>query len=168
MAEWVIERLDASHERAEFHCGHPTLDSYLRTLVSQFERRRLGRTFVAVEAGASRVAGYYTLAAGSFDASNLPAAERKKLPRHPIPTIHLGRLAMDKAFQGQRLGETLLFHALRSALEVSEQVGAFAVDVMAIDDGAAAFYRNYGFIPFQDNPRHLHLPMRSVERLLTG
>ena len=68
-----------------------------------------------------RVAGYYTLAAGSFDVSCLPAAEHKKWPRHPLPTVHLGRLAVDRACRGKRLGETLLFHALHAALGLSEQ-----------------------------------------------
>ena len=79
MAEWVIERLGAAHERAEFCCGKPPLDTFLRTLAGQYEKRRLGRTFVATEPGSTRVAGYYTLAAGSFDVSCLPAAVRKKL-----------------------------------------------------------------------------------------
>jgi hypothetical protein len=76
-SEWTIERLSKEHDRAAFSCGQPTLDGLLRTLVSQYEKRRLGRTFVATEPGQERVAGYYTLAAGSFDASCLPAALRR-------------------------------------------------------------------------------------------
>ena len=40
------------------------LDAFIRQLVTQYERRRLGRTFVATEAGSARVSGNYTLAAG--------------------------------------------------------------------------------------------------------
>src|SRR5262249_45560900 len=115
MAEWVIERLRPEHERTAFACGQPLLDTFLRTLASQYEKRRLGRTFVATEPEAKQVAGYYTLAAGAFDVGCLPEAVRKKLPKHPVPTVHLGRLAVDQAFRGRRLGETLLFHALHAA-----------------------------------------------------
>lgn len=138
---------------------------YLATLVSQYEKRRLGRTFVATEPGRSQVAGYYTLAAGAFDLSCLPQKDRQKLPKHPVPTVHLGRLAVDRAFRGKRLGETLLFHALRTALTTSETVGAFAVDVCPIDDEARAFYQKYGFVPLEDNPSHLYLPMRTVQAM---
>ena len=162
MAEWVIERLKSSHERAEFSCGQPSLDGFLRTLVSQYEKRRLGRTFVATEPGQTRVAGYYTLAAGSFAVSVLPAAERKKLPQHPVPMIHLGRLAVDTAYRGQGLGETLLVHALRTALGISEKLGTFAVDVQAIDEEAQRFYRKYGFLALADDPLHLYLPMKAI------
>jgi GNAT superfamily N-acetyltransferase len=168
MAEWVIQRLRPIHERADFSCGQPLLDAFLHTLVTQYEKRRLGRTFVATRPDETRVAGYYTLAAGTFNVSFLPPAIRKRLPRHPLPTVHLGRLAVDQAHRGQRLGETLLFHALRAALEVSEKLGAFAVDVWAIDDAARAFYRKYGFLPLEDDPLHLYLPMKTVEAMLAS
>jgi GNAT superfamily N-acetyltransferase len=165
MAEWVIQRLTPAHDRTLFSCGKAPLDTFLVTLVSQYEKRRLGRTFVATEPGHCRVAGYYTLAAGAFDLSCLPQKDRKKLPKHPVPTVHLGRLAVDLAFRGKRLGETLLFHALRGALTASETVGAFAFDVWAMDDDARAFYERYGFVSLEDNPSHLYLPMNTVEAL---
>jgi GNAT superfamily N-acetyltransferase len=165
MAEWLIERLQAKHERGEFSCGKPPLDSFLRTLVSQYEKRNLGRTYVATEPDQGRVAGYYTLAAGAFDVACLPEAKRKKLPKHPIPTLHVGRLAVDTSFRGRRLGETLLFHALHLALELADQLGAFAVDLWAIDDEARSFYEKYGFILLQDNPLHLYLPMKTIEAM---
>jgi ribosomal protein S18 acetylase RimI-like enzyme len=168
MAEWIIQRLRPTHARADFSSGQRVLDTFLHTLVSQYEKRRLGRTFVATQPDETRVAGYYTLAAGAFDMSCLPPAVRKKLPQHPVPTVHIGRLAVDQAYRRQRLGETLLFHALRAALELSEKLGAFAVDVWAIDDTARAFYRKYGFLLLEDNPLHLYLPMKTVEAMFTS
>jgi GNAT superfamily N-acetyltransferase len=165
MAEWVIERLRAAHDRASFSCGKPPLDNYLRALASQYERRRLGRTFVATEPGNPKVAGYYTLATGALDVNCLPEAIRKKLPRHPIPTVHLARLAVDLSFRGQRLGETLLYHALRQSLQVTETVAAYTMDLWAIDDEARAFYLRYGFLPLEDAALHLHLPLATVEAM---
>jgi ribosomal protein S18 acetylase RimI-like enzyme len=168
MAEWVIERLGRQHQRSEFSCGKAPLDTFLRSLVSQYEKRRLGRTYVAVEMGHSRVAGYYTVSAGSFDVSCLPEEVRAKLPAHPMPTIHLGRLAVDLTYRGNRLGETLLFHALALAAEFSNKVGAFAVDLWSIDEEAINFYRKYGFVQLQDDPAHLYLPMKTVEAMFQG
>jgi hypothetical protein len=48
----------------------------------------------------------------------------------------------------------------------SRALGAFAVDVRAIDDEARAFYRKYGFLPLEDDPLHLYLPMKTVEAML--
>jgi GNAT superfamily N-acetyltransferase len=165
VAEWVIERLKREHQRADFSCGKESLDTFIRTLVTQYERRRLGRTFVATLEGETRVAGYYTLAAGSIDVSRLPESERKKYPKHPLPTVHIGRLAVDQSHRGKRVGETLLFHSLHTALEVSAKLGTFAVDVIALDEEAGRFYEKYGFIPDATDPLRLYVPMKTVEAL---
>jgi ribosomal protein S18 acetylase RimI-like enzyme len=165
MAEWVVERLRSAHDRTEFHCGNDPLDTFLKHLAGQYEKRRLGRTFVAVEQGEKRVSGYYTSAAGSFAIDALPAAARKGLPKHPLPTVHLGRLAVDQSCQGKRLGETLLFHFLHRALAVSADLGVFAVDVRATDEQAGRFYVKYGFVPLQDATLHFYLAMATVEKM---
>jgi GNAT superfamily N-acetyltransferase len=165
MADWVIEPLSHHHDRAAFSCGNASLDSFLKDLAGQYEKRRLGKTFVAVREGQGLVCGYYTSAAGSLDLSVLPEKQRKKLPKHPLPTVHLGRLAVDQSHQGQRLGETLLFHFLRSALDAANTMGVYAVDVRATDDKARDFYLKYGFLSLQDLPLHLYLPMKTVEQM---
>lgn len=168
MTEWTIERLNRSHQREAFHCGNDALDTFLKTLVSQYEKRRIGLTFVAVRPGEQRVFGYYTSAAGSFALDALPHAARKKLPKHPLPTIHLGRLAVDLSCQGQRLGETLLFHFLQTAWKASTETAVFAVDVLATDETTCRFYLKYGFLPLEDAPLHLYLPMATVEQMFTS
>lgn len=56
MAEIRIEPFNkAKHDRSSFSCGQPSLNAFLRTLVTQYEKRRLGRTFVASAAGWSSV-----------------------------------------------------------------------------------------------------------------
>jgi hypothetical protein len=65
MPRWKIEPLSRSHQRRDFACGNESLDQFIRTLVSQYAKRDLGRTFVAVREGQPRVFGYYTLASGA-------------------------------------------------------------------------------------------------------
>ena len=61
------------------------------------------------------VVGYYTLASGRISVNILP--ERGGLPaRMPLPTTLLGRLAVDRTWQGRGLGAALLAHALRVAV----------------------------------------------------
>ena len=60
MPEWQTEPLDRTHERADFCCGKGPLDTFLRSLVSQYEKRRLGRTYVAVRPGEKRRSGMST------------------------------------------------------------------------------------------------------------
>ncbi len=165
MTDWTIERLSSRHDREAFFCGIASLDHFLKHLAGQYEKRRLGKTFVAVRAQEDAVGGYYTSSAGSLDLSVLPDKERKKLPKHPLPTVHLGRLAVDRRHQRQKVGEMLLFHFLHSALDAANAIGVHAVDVRATDEKARDFYLKYGFLPLRDIGLHLYLPMRTVEQM---
>src|SRR6516165_6128844 len=108
MGNWQISPLDRSHQRGEFCCGKAPLDEFIRSLVSQYEKRKLGRTYVAILPGDRKVQGYYTLSSGAVPFQNLPSHTAKKLPKHPVPVALLGRLAVDKSAQGRGLGEELL------------------------------------------------------------
>ncbi len=166
MVEWTVEPLDKLHDRSSFSCGQPALDDFIRARVSQYEKRRLGKTFVAVPLGEKRVIGYYTLAAGSIAFAHLDSEVARKLPQHPVPVVLLARLAVDQTAQGGRLGEALLLDALQRTLDLSSKLGVYAVAVDALDEAAAAFYRKYGFSPLLDDPLHLYLPIATAEKLL--
>jgi GNAT superfamily N-acetyltransferase len=161
-APWEIVPLDRSHDRTTFHCGKPTLDDFIRTLVSQYEKRNLGKTYVAVPPGEQKVLGYYTLASGAITFENLPTGTGKKLPRHPVPVILLARLAVDQSMQGLGLGRTLLIDALLRCVKLSEKLGVHAVEVHAIDEAALRFYEQFGFIALLDSPLHLYLPIATI------
>ena len=142
------------------------MDDFIRSRVSQYEKRRLGKTFVAVPRGEKRVIGYYTLAAGAVAFEQLPPDASRKLPKHPVPVVLLARLAVDRSAQGKGVGEGLLLDALRRTLDLSSELGVHAVEVDAQDDAAAAFYRKYGFTPLLDDPLHLYLPVSTVRDVL--
>lgn len=164
--DWLIEPFTRSHDRSAFDCGRPILNEFLQVRVSQYEKRRLGKTFVAIRPGTTTVVGYYTLAAGAIAFDHLPDSNARKLPKHPVPVVLLARLAVDRSTQGQRLGETLLLDALQRSLDLAQGLGVHAIEVDALDEDAARFYRKYGFTPLLDDPLHLFLPLATVEALL--
>lgn len=161
----VIEPLDPSHDRSTFACGQLTLDDHLRRFAGQNQRLGISRTFVARLPDDPRVVGYHTIAAGAVRVADLPEEYRRRLPRHPVPVAHLGRLAVDRTWHGRRLGERLLIDALTRIARIADGLGIHAVEVLAIDETARGFYRRYGFVELRDDPRHLYLPMRTVQRL---
>ncbi|MBW3598018.1 MAG: GNAT family N-acetyltransferase [Planctomycetes bacterium] len=140
------------------------LDDFLRSLVTQYEKRNLGRTYVAVRAPSKRVFGYYTLASGAVAFQSMPKKASRKLPKHPVPVALLGRLAVDQSVQGQGLGEILLVDALRRCADLSSQIGIHAVEVHAIDAVAKSFYEKYGFLPHLDDEFRLYLPIATVQQ----
>ncbi|HJV00044.1 MAG TPA: GNAT family N-acetyltransferase [Burkholderiaceae bacterium] len=153
--------LDPGHDRAPFRSGSEALDRYLREQVTQDVRRRVAACFVAL-ADDGRIAGYYTLASASVALTDLPVGIVKRLPRYPaVPTVRMGRLAVDQTFQGQGLGAALLVDAIGRA--VRAEIAAYALLVDAKDGAAAAFYRHHGFIALPESPLTLFLPLATAK-----
>jgi predicted GNAT family N-acyltransferase len=163
----TVEPLGRQHDRTAFYCGADALDRYLKQQARQDADKRVAAPFVAVNPPNTRVLGYYTLSASVVTLTDLPDELTRKLPRYPqLPVTLLGRLAVDESARGQRLGEHLLLDALHRSLTHADEIAAMAVVVDAKDENAAAFYRHYGFIPLQAQPRRLYVPMRVVAQLL--
>jgi ribosomal protein S18 acetylase RimI-like enzyme len=160
-----IVPLGGQHDRRLFESTSPELDRYFREQVSQDVRRMVAACYVAVEVDSGAVVGFYTLSAGSIPLDDLPPPTLKKLPRYKaVPVARIGRLAVQRTFQGQKIGAALLWDAIRRALY--SPLAAFAVVVDAKNDQAVAFYRHHGFLAFEADPRQLFLPLASVKEAL--
>jgi GNAT superfamily N-acetyltransferase len=162
--EWVIEPLRNDHDRSDFSCGNASLDRYLKEQAGQDFRRGCATSFVlAPKRGDISILGYYTLSSYGIDVGELPVEVAKKLPRYPlIPATMLGRLGVDRRYQGQGVGEFLLMDALHRALTQSGEIAAAAVVVDAIDADAAKFYKHFGFVPFPAIAGRLFLPRKAI------
>jgi GNAT superfamily N-acetyltransferase len=163
---FFVEPLNKQHDRTAFSCGIEPLDKYFRTQARQDTDKKVAATFVLVDAQTSEVAGFYTLSATTVPLPELSETIAKRLPRYPlIPAILIGRMAVDKKYQGKKLGEFILLDALKRCYDQTKQIGAAAVVVDAKNESALGFYLKMGFIQFQDDPMRLFLPMTTVEKL---
>jgi len=152
------------HDREGFDCGVEALNVYLRTSLEQYGRRELTRGYVAAEGG-NRVVGYFTLAASRLAVSVFP--EQGGAPaRMPLPTTLLGRLAVDKAWQGRGIGAALLAYALRVAVAGAEPIASAVIEVDAKDDAARSFYAKFGFRSLKDDRLHMFLPMETARQAI--
>lgn len=162
--ESEVVELDKLHRRDAFDCGVPELNDYLRKFARQNSKSGLARTYVAVMPGESLVRGYYSLSSSAVACSSLPEAARKKLPRYPVPTILIGRLAVDNSMQGKGLGQELLMDALSRIVRAAEVIGVHAIEVHAKDASARKFYAPYGFASLIDDKHHLYLSIAAVKK----
>jgi len=64
--------------------------------------------------------------------------------------------------QGRGQGAAIMREVM-AYLERACRPGAFVALMAAV--GAEAFYERYGFVPLEDHPSHLYLPMNTVEAL---
>jgi len=152
--------LTGNHNRAGFDCGRAELSNWLHQIARQHQDKGLSKTFVAtLETAPTHICGYYALTLTEVDTAALAEAHRKKLPRM-IPGVRLGRLAVDKKYQGKRLGELLLMDAIERVRLIHQHAGVVGLFVDAIDAKAAGFYAHFGFEAFKDDSLKLFLPVR--------
>jgi len=111
------------------------------------------------------VAAYFTLASSSVSRDDLPL--KNNFPGYPVPIVLLARLAVDKNFQKQRLGEKTLITALRKSVELTD-LGLPAVGLIldVLDNDALKFYQKYDmFKPFTKDPMRLFVPINVLRQL---
>lgn len=161
----MMELLGKKYLREGFDCGKELLNNYLKTQAGQDIKRKLSACFVLSENGTD-IQGYYTLSNNSIPLNSFPEQIQKKLPKSykAIPTTLLGRLAIDKKFQGQGIGKILLIDALKRSYELSREIGSFAVVVDPIDKEAEAFYKKYDFIKLPDSGK-MFIAIKTLEEL---
>lgn len=120
----------------------------------------LFRTFVAVlDENPALICGYFALTLAEVITTSLPESRRRKLAR-VIPGVRLGCLAVDRRYQGKRLGQLMLMNAIERTRQIHEHAGIAGPFVDAIDEQAAKFYAHYGFEAFADDPLRMFLPIR--------
>ena len=163
-----IEPLGKRHNRVVFSCGNDALNTYIQKRASQEAKKKIATTFVMANSPTSTVIGYYTLSATSILLADLPNETARKLPKYPhVPATLLGRLAIDRRYQGRGYGEVLIIDTLRRALQATTEVASYAVVVDAINERARSFYAQYEFHAFPDRKLRLFLPMKTITSLFS-
>ena len=163
----IITPLHKSHDRKSFDCGEKSLNQYLHNYANQDIKRRINKVFVASPPEKPKqIIGYYSLSAGSLHTSDLPKALQRRPPRYPVSVVLLGRLATANAFQGKGIGSMLIADALQRITHAGQVMAIYAVVVDALNDRAAEFYRQFGFISLPSQPLSMFLPIDAVSALI--
>lgn len=136
------EPLQPTHELKNFDSGNTELDDWLKCRALKNEQGGASRTYVACIQ--QRVIAYYALAAGAVANVEAPGRVRRNMP-DPIPVIVIGRLAVDRHWQGKGLGRALVRDAILRTLQAAEIMGIRAILVHALSEQALEFYQKCGF-----------------------
>lgn len=159
---------DAEYDLSHFDCGEESLNAFLTAHLERQHRGKYLRGYLLVTREPKpRVMGYYTLSGSCFEKTTLPSKnQQKRVPYKNVPSVTLGRLAIDKRIQGQGYGELLVTHAMRTVYHASLAVGIHAIFVEALHESTKNFYLTLGFIPLTgENANTLFLPIKTFEPL---
>jgi GNAT superfamily N-acetyltransferase len=152
-------RLTLDHDVQNFESGERSLDEWILQRVLRNERDGASRTYVICSNNV--VIGYYALSTGSIASVSAPGRIRRNMP-DPIPVMLLGRLAIDRRWQGRGLGQELLRDAVLRTIQVSDMAGVRAIAVNAISENARRFYEKYNFKPSPLDPFLMMLLLRDA------
>lgn len=108
--------------------------------------------------------GYSSLSSGALAIGEAPGSLRRKMP-DPIPMAVLGRLAVDRAWQGRGLGVALLQDAVLRAGQAAHIMGIRGILLHALSDEAKTFYERHGFAASPRPPMTLVLSLKRAVSL---
>jgi GNAT superfamily N-acetyltransferase len=167
LTDWHEEPIAKKHDRASFDCGEPALNEFLQRHARQSHEKGAAKTFLAVSrADGKTVLGFYSLCPASLEYARAPEVVRKGLARHDIPVFRLGRLAVNRPFQGQGLGGQLILAAGRRCLLAAAEVGGVALLIDAKNERSAKWYSSFGAVRLANATLSLLLPLATVQEAL--
>lgn len=147
--------LSAEHRVDGFACGELSLDEWLRRRALPNQTTGASRTFVVTDKS-NQVVAYYAMAAGAVTHQEATGRIRRNMP-DPVPVMVLARLAVDRRYQGHKLGAAMLQDAVQRTLAVSRSAGVRALLVHVLNESSRQFYIHYGFESSPVNPMTMML-----------
>jgi GNAT superfamily N-acetyltransferase len=161
-----VEKLRADHPVQEFDCGREELNRYLQRYALPNQQASAAQTYLGMDGEA--IAGYHTLTVGSVTLEESPERLKKGLARHPIPIMLLARLAVDRRWQGQGVGKSLLRDAMLRTLQAAEIAGIRAFAVHAKYEEARRFCEHFDLVPSPTDPMHRFILLKDIRRLVAA
>ena len=156
--------LAPDHDLEVFRSGVEPLDDWLRRLARHNEADHGSRTYVLC--AGRQVVGYYSLAASSVLTGAATGRVRRNMP-NPVPVVLIGRLAIDRTWQGKGLGADLLRDAVLRVVAAGDTIGIRAILVHAISPEAKTFHEKQGFRASPVEPMTLMITTADARRMLT-
>lgn len=128
----------------DFSCGDEIVDAWVDAH-SATARQRGTAVIYASKADDDSIAGFYTLSTHSVARKGVSTGWLKRNSPDQIPVVLLGMLGVDRRFQGQGLGASLLRDAYENASKIASLAGARALVVDPSSQTAERFYERFGF-----------------------
>jgi len=149
---------------ADFDCGVTAFNDWLKYHALGNHVAGTSHSFV-LYAGAN-VIGYYTLSSGEISHEvTIPRIMQNNSPK-PLPVFILSRIAVDKCFHHQGIGQALLCDAMIRVVNAAVNAGVFALLVHTTSEQVRQFYLSRGFIEWPLQTMTLVMTLETVRSIL--
>ena len=165
-----IEHLSLEHQVNTFDCGDSDLNDFLQNDAILFFEKRIASTYVLEDNG--QIIAYFSLLndkVSKLDATGSSWKRLKKLFPHSkhfssYPAIKIGRLAVDKKYEGKGVGRKLM-NRIKEDLRETSKASAFRFLTVDAYLSAVPFYEKNGFkmlLNNDENKQHKGYVLRYV------
>lgn len=143
-------RLAEDYSFGPFDCGEADLNDFLLTDAKDYASQLLAVTYLIESRGG--VAAYFALSNDRISLSDSDKATWRRIKRafphrkhrNDYPAVKIGRLAVDRKYQGQQIGTSILDFVKKTFI-TNNRTGCCFITVDAVPD-AVRFYENNGFL----------------------
>jgi predicted N-acetyltransferase YhbS len=155
------EPLQSYHLIGHFDCGEQSMNEWLLNHAVSNHQKDFSRVFVVTKD--NHVIAYYSLSSYKIDRKDIQSIKRG--PRE-IPAVLLGRLAVDKQYQGLGLGENMIKDAIERITVANESLAIKVIIVHALNETVSKFYQKIGFELLTNNHLELFMPIEDAKEML--
>lgn len=148
------------HEIEAFASGVESLDKWLKRRAMKNQKTGASRTFVVCDG--MRVVAYYALASSAVAVVEASGRFRRNMP-DPVPVVVLGRLAVDRTFQGKGIGRALVRDAGYRVIQAADTIGIRDLIAQAVSAQAKIFYEHIGFEASPLDPMTLMITLADLK-----
>ena len=160
-----IVRLDDEYHFKHFDCGDNDLNEFLLKDAKDYQRRLLAVTYLIENE--DDIVAYFSLANDKISLNESNKSVWRKIKRNfprskhrrDYPAVKIGRLAVNKSYQGLQIG-TIVMNYLKNLFKSRSRTGCAYLTVDALSK-AVGFYEKNGFdylcdkVSGQDYPTRL-------------
>ncbi len=140
-----------------------SLDTWLKRRAKKNQATGASRTFVVCDGW--RVVAYYALASSAVAVVETSGRFRRNMP-DPVPVVVLGRLAVDRSFQGNGIGRALVRDAGYRVIQAADTIGIRGLIAQAASAQAKTFYEHIGFEVSPLDPMTLMITLADLKACL--
>lgn len=143
----------------KFNCNSEKLNEFIYKYASQNDKKNFSKTFVLKTN--DEIIGFYTLSCSCIIQEGLNIKINRSLPKYPIPSIKIARLAIDIKYQKQGYGKILLDYCFAKIIKTSVNIGVYCIEIDA-KESATGFYEHYGFTCINEDKHIYVLPLLTL------
>ena len=160
-----VRALDKSHNLKPFDCDNERINNYFRNNSRKDHKAYKTRVFVGTLDDSFDAIGFYTLVLASHSPEQVSDEAKEKFGQvKAVPSIYLPKLGVTKSECRKGVGQLLLRDALKRCLSISENAGAYALTLDAIDAEKAKWYHKFGFQFFVEGELKMFIALKTVRQ----